>query len=304
MHRILLATLFAALAAAAPAATAHSAAGPTPAQTIAAADALGVGAQARALQDHFLPGARLVAAPGRSALGATRLGGAPDLPRATTWPSCDHHPLTFVGQLSLSDLRTAVPGATRGTGLLSIFMGTREAPDGAPEAAGVFAVKGLARVGKAKCFAVRHTPPAARLVRRASPRGSTPFAAAPQQLRPVLTVPGWEISGDKFGVSFLGDDAAGDAWDQLQERAAAGTLGATPAGARATRQLLGWSNPLDRDPAYSPCAGQPSRLLLQLDSTDRYDLDQSEGGSLMLVIGAADLRAGRFDRLCAEHQLD
>ena len=155
-------------------------------------------------------------------------------------------------------------------------MGTREAPDGAPEAAGVFnPQKGLARVGVAKCFAVRHTPPAAHLIRRASPRGSTPFAAAPQRLRPVLTVPGSEVAGDKFGVSFLDDDAAGDGWDRLQGAPPRARSATTPAGVRATRQLLGWSNPLDEDPTSYPCAGQPSRLLLQLDSTDRYDLDQT-----------------------------
>jgi hypothetical protein len=300
MRRTLFATALIALVATAPAARA---ARPTPAQTIAAADALGVGAQARALQDHFLPGARLVASHGHAALGATRLGGKPDLRKSAAWPTCNHHPLTFLGQLALRDVRTAVPGATRGTGLLSIFIGTREAPDGAPEAAGIFSERpGLARVGEVKCFAVVHTPRAAHLARRTSPRGSTPFAAAPQRLRPVLTIPGWETSGDEFGVSFLRDEKASDAWFDLQERAVAGTLG-RPADAP-TRQVLGWSYPLQQDPTTYRCAGQPSRLLLQFDSAEPYDLDQTAGGSLMLVIGAADLRAGRFDRLCVEHQLD
>jgi hypothetical protein len=305
MRRTLFATLIVAAVAtatAAPAVTAH-AAGPTAAQTVAAADALGVGAQARRLQDHFLPGARLVATGGHAALGATRLGGAPDLPRTAKWPSCNRHPLTFVGQLALRDVRAAVPGATRGTGLLSIFMGTRAGADGAPEAVNVFAVKGLARVGKVKCFAVEHTPAAVHLTRRTPARGSSPFPAAAQRLRPVLTVPGWEIAGDRMGVSFLSDDPAFDAWSVLQDRAAAGTLGAS-ARDLTIRQVLGWSRPLDRDPTMSTCAGQRTRLLLQFDSVDRYDLDQTEGGSLMLAIGADDLRAGRFDRLCVEHQLD
>jgi hypothetical protein len=302
MRRTLLTSLLAAAALTAPAAhAARPAPRPTARQVVATADRLGVGAQARKLQDRFLPAARLVSATGRGAIGGTRLGGAPDLPAAKRWPSCDHHPLTFLGQIALADLRAAIPGATRGTGLLSIFVGTRYAPDTAPEAAGLFDAHGLARVGRAKCFAVFHTAPGTHLARRRSPAGSTPFAGAPQRLRPTLTIPDSEVADERFGVPF-DDDKVSTPWFALQARAAAGTL-ATPAGNVEPRQLLGWSQPIQEDPTHYRCAGQPSRLLLQLNSSKPYDLDKGEGGALMLMIGANDLRAGRFDRLCVEHQL-
>jgi uncharacterized protein YwqG len=294
-------TALALLCLAVPAAAAAAAAQrPTVEQTLATARHLGVGPQAEQLKDHFLPAARFVASSGDARLGATRIGGGPDLPAGTRWPRCNGHPLTFVLQVALADLRAAVPGTTRGTGMLSLFLGTRYAPDSAPEAASVFAERGLARVGAAKCIAVLHTSAGAALRHAAPVKGSSPFPSRPQRLRPTLTVPGWEIAESRFGARF--SDDTGGPWITLQQRAASGVLDrVTP---DSLHQLLGWSVPIQEDPAVYRCAGQPGRLLLQFTSDGPFDLDQGAAGILMVVIGVQDLRAGRFDRLCAEHQLD
>jgi hypothetical protein len=210
-------------------------------------------------------------------------------------------PLTFLGQLALRDARAAVPGTTRGTGLLSLFIGTREhGPEGLQGVQTLYSASPtqLARLSAHPCVRVLHTHAAAQLHRRTAPHGAGGFPAAPQRLRPTLTVPDEFLAAYHFGIAFPKDDR----WLSLQERAAWGIL-AEAHTSMAFAQVLGWSMPLQDDPTLRRCAGQPARLLWQIDSDDTYNIDD-DAGSLILAIGARDLRAGRFDRLCGEDQLD
>jgi len=291
-------TILAVLCGAAPAV--HAAA-PTTARTVAAARTLGVGPEAQRLRGRFLPAARLVrtggAAPRR--LGATHLGGSPDLPAGTRWPTCNGHPLSLLEQIDLAALNRAVPGQTRGRGTLAIFVGL------GTDARGNFdllAIDGRAlRTGS--CVAVVHTPPGRRLVARATPKGAKTLPRTAVRLRPTLTVPEYHVADKLLGRKF--DLAFANAWDRLTRRATTGDL-SRPAPAAPLRQLLGWSLPRNLDPTLlPPCHGvRPVRLLAQFDSDAPFDLDDTAGGSLLLTLPAADLRAGRFDRICAEDQLD
>jgi uncharacterized protein YwqG len=58
----------------------------------------------------------------RVAVGSSRVGGSPDLPAGSPWPAVDGIPLTFAGQVRLSDLAPFEPAAVLPPrGLLSFF---------------------------------------------------------------------------------------------------------------------------------------------------------------------------------------
>jgi hypothetical protein len=285
------------------AASASSAPAPPPTAdaTVAAAQRLGVGADAERIRRRLLPGTRLVARGTTSPLGGARLGGSADLPRGAAWPTCHRgHRLTPLAQLDLRALNGAIPGATRATGTLAVFTSMVVDPTtGFPEIDPWFG-----RLTGRSCYQVRYTSRSTPLTRRTIPRGITAFPSTPITLRPTLTVPAASLV-----QGWLGHEV-GDAWTKLAARAAAGDL-SRQAPEAPLRQALGWSAPIQRDPTPSadctnkhPVKG-PWRLLLQLGADrKRLNFDAATGGTLLITIAASDLRAGRFDRLCTEYQLD
>jgi len=59
-------------------------------------------------------------------VGASKLGGSPDLPPDFIWPQWDCTPLTFIGQFNLSDVAPFdVERALPVTGILSFFLRSR-----------------------------------------------------------------------------------------------------------------------------------------------------------------------------------
>ena len=69
-----------------------------------------------AIQLHLTPTARALPE------GASRFGGAPDLPSGQSWPSTEGGPLAFVGQIDLASVREfAASRVLPQTGLLSFF---------------------------------------------------------------------------------------------------------------------------------------------------------------------------------------
>jgi uncharacterized protein YwqG len=68
------------------------------------------------------PTVRLVPSSGTARVGATRLGGTPDLPVHVDWPQGPEGPLSFVQQVDLSDVAPLLPGdGLPASGLLSFF---------------------------------------------------------------------------------------------------------------------------------------------------------------------------------------
>jgi hypothetical protein len=95
------------------------------------------------------------------ALGATRVGGPPDLPEATPWPAVKKAPMTFVGQLDLAAI-AGLSGPNWATllprsGLLSFFV-----HDSDPEN---YAQKGAVLLTEASVPLVRREAPAALLAK-------------------------------------------------------------------------------------------------------------------------------------------
>jgi len=270
-------------------APAASAKPPTADEIVARAQALGVGEQAQRLREHFLPGARLVAG-GTHAHGATRLGGRPELPRGTRWPSCKDRKLSFLMQVRIAD----IPGAG-GTGTLAVFADLHRDADGLVPVE-LFA----GRLKPGGCVAVLHTHGAGRP--RAIPRGVKKLRDTPVEVRPTLTVPGWDIA-EYYGVP----DIPTDPWGELINEATEGVLvdeaklPFTP-----FHLLAGWSWSIQWE-VETACGDKHTkaperRLLLELDWDEHLRFTYGDGGLLYLTITPQDLRAGRYDRLCSEFQ--
>ena len=139
------------------------------------------------------------------------------------------------------------------------------------------------------------------LVRRSTPKRVPKLRSRPVRFAPTLTVLGSEIAKDRYGLT---DKQVYKYWG-LEFEAAAGTLG-RQTDELPIHQLLGWPTPIQYPPVFgcgTKYAKDPThRLLLQLAFDEPLNFAIGDGGSLDLTGRPADLRAGRFDRLCSEFQ--
>jgi uncharacterized protein YwqG len=215
------------------------------------------------------------------------------------WPRCKGRPLSFLAQLRLRDVAAVAPGAVPGGGgVLTVFADLGEDPDGITHVEEAYG-----HVGAATCVVVRAVHGG--LTRRATPSRVATLRSRPVRLQPTLTVADYGTAQTRyhFGKSMK----LLDSWFKLEDEAAAGTLGRKPRYAP-IHQVLGWPSPVQEAPLYG-CddaarrEAQPSyRLLLQLDFDEPLRFAVGDGGALYLSGRPADLRAGRFGRLCAEFQ--
>lgn len=262
---------------------------------VARARQLGIGQDARRLRPRFLPGAHLVAT---TAPSGSRLGGTPNLPPTVRWPSCDGRRLAFLAQLDLAEVGTALPGVTpASTDRLLVFGGLHQDPDGVVALEDEY---GPVRAGSCvRVLRVRSTD-----VRRARPARTTVLHERPVRMAPFTSIP--EAGVAQALLRRKGYGPRYDAWSTLQAEVDAGVLGTTPSDAYEPEHLLlGWSRPVQEDPAAGcedASGTYPRRLLLQLDYDESLGFAVGDLGALYLTITPADLRAGRFDRLCAEFQ--
>lgn len=98
-------------------------------QLVSVVSEAGLGAQTHALTAAIEPALRLRTSSGVvAARGASKLGGAPDLPAESLWPRAPLYdrpdePMTFIGQLEISsDVRVHLPSwPIQSPGLLSFF---------------------------------------------------------------------------------------------------------------------------------------------------------------------------------------
>jgi uncharacterized protein YwqG len=98
-----------------------------------AVEAAGLGAFWPRLAPHCRPSIRVLpqAVPTEPLpLGASHLGGAPDLPAGTAWPAWQGRSLSFLAQLNLADLAAFEAAPLPPTGLLSFFYDALEQPWG------------------------------------------------------------------------------------------------------------------------------------------------------------------------------
>lgn len=160
---------------------------------------------------HMIAGGPAADAP----LGATRLGGAPDLPAGSIWPMSEHGACGFLGQFDLADVR-ARAGATDlpSAGLLSVFV------DFIDSAADPVPVRAIL------------TPPGASLVRLTPPAGQDAYGAYTGWLNPVavaaftpgISVPSFDVRLYEQ-ITALAPDGDTDAFQDGIWPAPEGTIG-------------------------------------------------------------------------------
>jgi hypothetical protein len=203
------------------------------------------------------------------AVGATRVGGEPDLPPDLPWPVGEEGPLLFVLQVSLIDVAPLdVEGLLPGEGLLSVFSD--------PFASDV---------------RVLHHAPGLTLQRRPTPSDSRrpAFRACGVDLLPELHLP-----PPQSELVTLPSDAFDIYWDEvwLPWR---DTLRPGAAGECGIHQLLGYAV-AERDEAQGP----HDEVLVGFDSDDRAAMEWGDVHCVWALIDRTELRARNFGALRPE----
>jgi hypothetical protein len=289
-------------------------------QIAALARECGFGDVADDLAALALPSLRLEYVDAPAEVGASKLGGLPDLPSDVRWPHAkwagyEQEAMTFFGQIALADLDAAVwPGPREG--LLSFFC--RQSPD----------YYGVDVGGAAR---VLHLPAGAVLDRREPPStlyedfrlGECAVSARPEMTLPTIAVDIADVL-EPLGFGWDGPRAEqDDDYDALELRLAEaqGFSPRRPDGSWAERhRLLGWPRHIqgdvlleivlmhfqDNQIKYKTAdlgrLASDWRLLLQIESDRRLGASFGDGGTLFFGMPAAELEAARFDRVQAISQ--
>lgn len=236
-------------------------------------------------------------------LGRSKIGGRPDVPEQFEWPTWRGAPLSFLGQIDLSETG-ALPccGALPSTGRLLFFYDAQQHTWGFdPDDRGSFAV-------------IHFDTPAGGLLHHDWPDrlpDEARFGACAVSFSEVLTLPPWEsIFVEQLGMSDDEIDRYVDVLDQLERGESHGML----------HQLLGHASPIQRDMqlecqlvANGIDVGGPEgyedprraelepgalswRLLFQLDSEESAGMMWGDLGRLYFWIRDEDLANRRFDQ--------
>jgi uncharacterized protein YwqG len=261
---------------------------------------VGLGQFAGALAQSALRSIRLRASVEDSAgeVGTSRLGGLPDLPSTTEWPSNDDEPLSFIAQINLRDVHECdLEGVLPADGLLSFFY------DAVNQSAWGFSPADHG------AFAVLYTPPSSHLVRRDAPSTLPPSGVfRPVRLTPdtELTFVPWEsFTAEAIGMSHAQALEYGEIFeedDEDYEPQVMHRLLGHPDHVQGDMQLecqlvtnglycgdaSGYKDPRGED--LKPGAGQ-WRLLLQIDSEDAAGMMWGDVGRLYYWIKESDLAA-------------
>ena len=239
----------------------------------------------------------------RSASGTgSRLGGMPSVPPGFEWPTWNAAPLSFIGQLRMSDLAPfSAAKPLPPTGVLSFFYDATQATWGFDPA----------DRGSARVF---WFPDEAELVSLSAPRDlaeDARFTPVPLVFEERLTLPVF----DSLAVEALAlPDDEQEAYSEFVEESGVMTL------AGVQHQVLGHPRPIQSE-MQTECqlvtsglyCGDPSgytdpraaalragardwRLLFQVDSDDAAGMMWGDSGMLYYWIRDEDLKARQFDR--------
>jgi uncharacterized protein (TIGR02996 family) len=208
-------------------------------------------------------------------IGATKLGGRPDLPPETRWPRWRKEPLGFLAQFDLAALRgSPVCRELPGAGLLSIFYAGSDRAFDNSDAGG---------------WRVFHFPAASALTRQDFPADlddDLRFRPCCVSFTEILTLP----ERDSPWEHDLPPEPEGGAdTDPYRKLFDEGSLG---------NRLLGYASSLQNDVHNR----KKVRHLLTIDSDDRPGWMWGDSGLLYFTIAEEHLRATRFDRVRFEMQ--
>jgi uncharacterized protein YwqG len=195
----------------------------------------------------------------RIPVGASKIGGRPDLASGTPWPKSNGAPMTFLAQVRLDEVAAVAPEGTVPTeGLLVVFVALEE--DGMYPVADDAVVASVQETSGLK----RARWPSA------LPEGLR-FEEALVLPEPILSLP-----TETVGVS----DPDDDDWAEFVDSV-------TPTAPH--HRMLGYPVSIQGDDWF------PDRtLLIQVDSDGIAGMSFGDGGSLQVWVSASDLRDGRI----------
>jgi uncharacterized protein YwqG len=222
-------------------------------------------------------------------LGASKLGGFPDIPSSTEWPNFEGEGLSFVAQLDLAQVAPLAPGPLPSSGLLSFFYDNEVWGSDPEDCAG---------------WSVLWTPAGEQLVRREEPADmgeyGEVFDSCLLKPRLVQTLP--SIESDIYNGLGLSEEE-NEAYDELL----------LELGHPSPVQVFGYPDPVQRemesqceeastglyegDGKFGSSGNSNWRLLLQVDSVDEAGMMWGDVGMLYFWIREEDLVAQRFDRV-------
>jgi uncharacterized protein YwqG len=220
-------------------------------------------------------------------LGASKLGGSPDLPADQAWPRCEGEPLNFIAQINFAEIAPyAQEGVLPAAGLISFF----------------FAKSEYLRDWKDKDVwrviftpdadgALHQTPMPSRA--RTGPDDDTPYSPRRLEGRREMTIPHivwlYERAHGLQGQSFALADIPDEVWDAYGR--VAETLDATE---EPIHRMLG--NP-DEIQSEREHLREHEVLLLQIDTDPEIGMEWADGGRLYWIMTEEDLARRDFSRL-------
>jgi uncharacterized protein DUF1963 len=230
-------------------------------------------------------------------VGASKIGGLPDLPRAMAWPTVGGRPLAFLAQLDLSEVSRHLEGSgLPEEGLLSFFYDAAQQPDGY-------------RPADRDGFRVFHSSGSSNRLWRATPPPGLeppPFPVRTLSFKTEKSYPdlgSYAVRKLALGASELEDYReflAGLAQPSPDHRLLGhpeGTLSDVQSSSQFVSNGLDLSEGVGEDDARARALEPGSgdwRLLLKLDSDEKAGMDWGEGGQLYFMIRRQDLQAKNF----------
>ncbi len=244
-------------------------------------------------------------------VGASKLGGTPDLPPEFAWPIWKGRPQAFIAQLRLSEV-PALEGEAPlpSEGLLSFFYDSAQSTWGSsPADAGSWLVcyhsgapSSLQRTPAPEV----PPPPRAwwqRLLSSSPPHGATRYNACALSFHRGLSLPSWEVLQDRRPPVEM-TEAEREEYGELLASLPDAFAGPSIAGHR----LLGYADPIQGEmeqevataaagayQGYDAADAAGWQLLLQVDSDGPADMMWGDAGMIYYWVHRRDLAAARFD---------
>jgi uncharacterized protein YwqG len=236
-------------------------------------------------------------------LGATKIGGRPDLPAKTEWPLFrTGKPLAFLAQLNLAQI-AKVGRPIKGLpteGLLSVFSvwGWMEPGEGDPSTP---AEREDGPQQDRAWTVLLLTPRRARLQRRKTPRGVNSFRAAAVEPTLILSLPNHRAEPPLAALGWSDDEYR--QFDKLQSdyRSLQMSHYFRNSDTFTSHHLLG-GYALFQQQYPEELAGMGLTMLLQIGTDANTLMGWGDGGELTFYADAKALARGRFERIWATCQ--
>jgi uncharacterized protein YwqG len=226
-------------------------------------------------------------------LGASKIGGAPDLPEGTEWPRWQDVPLGFIAQFRLADVAEyGAEGELPASGMLHFFYDARPQTWASDAGAGE------------SWRVLYHEGETTSLIRAAAPADlpeESRFPACELSFASAADLPPWESADmQQLGLTSEEADWHLELMEQLPGEQGAGSklLGhpdTIQGDMQAECQLASTGASLDPEAFELPPGATDWRLLLQVDSEDEAGMMWGDSGMLYYWIRQQDLQARNFD---------